>query len=45
VAQRLLESSSALDAPALLLLDTAGKAFEESRAPGTQSLRNEAKQS
>lgn len=30
-----------LDAPPLLLLDTAGRGLEESAAPGTSSLRNE----
>lgn len=30
-----------LDAPPLLFLDTAGKGFEESKAPQTESLRNE----
>jgi predicted DNA helicase len=30
-----------VDAPPLLFLDTAGKGFEESRAPGTESLRNQ----
>lgn len=33
--------TKALDAPPFLFLDTAGKGFDESREPGTQSLRNE----
>jgi superfamily I DNA and/or RNA helicase len=37
----LLPQASGLDAPPLLFLDTAGKGFEESREPGTESLRNE----
>ena len=41
VAQRLLTLDAKLDLPALLFLDTAGKGFDESKAPGTQSLRNE----
>ena len=39
VAARVLEVS--IDAPPLLFLDTAGKGFDESKAPGTESLRNE----
>lgn len=30
-----------LDAPPLIFLDTAGKGFDESKEPGTESLRNE----
>ncbi len=41
VASRLLELNGPLDAPPMLLLDTAGKGFDESKAPGTESLRNE----
>lgn len=33
--------TTALDAPPFLFLDTAGKGFDESREPGTESLRNE----
>ncbi len=33
--------STDLDAPPVLFLDTAGKGFDESKAPGTESLRNE----
>jgi len=36
-----LTPGTVLDAPPLLFLDTAGKGFDESREPGTQSLRNE----
>jgi predicted DNA helicase len=36
-----LRAGAELDAPPLLFLDTAGKGFEESTAPGTASLRNE----
>ncbi len=39
VANRTLELG--LEAPPLLFLDTAGKGFDESKAPGTESLRNE----
>ncbi|MBS1151416.1 MAG: helicase [Myxococcaceae bacterium] len=39
VAHRLLELG--LEAPPLLFLDTAGKGFDETKAPGTESLRNE----
>jgi ATP-dependent RNA/DNA helicase IGHMBP2 len=39
VATRLLDLP--IEAPPLLLLDTAGKGFEETEAPGTKSLRNE----
>lgn len=45
VAQRrlaeVLSQGAAVDAPPVLFLDTAGKGFEESKAPGTESLRNE----
>jgi ATP-dependent RNA/DNA helicase IGHMBP2 len=45
VAQRtlaeVLSPGAAVDAPPVLFLDTAGKGFEESKAPGTESLRNE----
>lgn len=37
----LLPGATSLDAPPLLFLDTAGKGFDESREPGTESLRNE----
>ncbi|MCA2981691.1 MAG: AAA family ATPase [Myxococcaceae bacterium] len=37
----LLPAATALDAPPLLFLDTAGKGFEESKEAGTESLRNE----
>lgn len=37
----LLPRGKSLDAPPVLLLDTAGKGFEETRAPQTESLRNE----
>ena len=36
-----LRPGSTVDAPPLLFLDTAGKGFDESKAPQTQSLRNE----
>jgi superfamily I DNA and/or RNA helicase len=36
-----LAPGAAIDAPPLLFLDTAGRGFEESSAPGTESLRNE----
>jgi len=36
-----LREGAAVDAPPVLFLDTAGKGFDESRAPGTESLRNE----
>lgn len=36
-----LLSGATVDAPPLLFLDTAGKGFDESREPGTESLRNE----
>jgi superfamily I DNA and/or RNA helicase len=45
VAQRtlaeVLTAGATVDAPPVLFLDTAGKGFEESKAPGTESLRNE----
>lgn len=43
VAARTLASllSKAVDAPPVLFLDTAGKGFDESKAPQTESLRNE----
>jgi ATP-dependent RNA/DNA helicase IGHMBP2 len=45
VAQRtlaeVLTPGATVDAPPVLFLDTAGKGFEESKAPGTESLRNE----
>ena len=43
VAARMLKDvvTQALDAPPVLFLDTAGKGFDESKAPGTESLRNE----
>lgn len=37
----LLTAGAAIDAPPLLFLDTAGKGFDESKEPGTESLRNE----
>lgn len=37
----LLRDGHGVDAPPLLFLDTAGKGFDESREPGTESLRNE----
>ncbi|MFZ5438667.1 MAG: AAA domain-containing protein [Myxococcota bacterium] len=36
-----LLTSSEVDAPPVLFLDTAGKGFDESKAPQTESLRNE----
>lgn len=36
-----LSPGAQVDAPPVLFLDTAGKGFEESKAPGTESLRNE----
>ncbi|MDP2275815.1 MAG: AAA domain-containing protein [Archangium sp.] len=36
-----LRPESTVDAPPLLFLDTAGKGFDESKAPQTESLRNE----
>jgi superfamily I DNA and/or RNA helicase len=36
-----LRAGVTLDAPPLLFLDTAGKGFEEAKAPGTESLWNE----
>jgi superfamily I DNA and/or RNA helicase len=36
-----LRPGVSLDAPPLLFLDTAGKGFEEAKAPGTESLWNE----
>ncbi len=39
VSDRVLELG--LETPPLLFLDTAGKGFDESKAPGTESLRNE----
>lgn len=36
-----LTAGAVVDAPPLLFLDTAGKGFEESKAPQTESLRNE----
>lgn len=36
-----LRPDATVDAPPLLFLDTAGKGFDESREPGTESLRNE----
>ncbi|MHB8877571.1 MAG: AAA domain-containing protein [Myxococcaceae bacterium] len=36
-----LSPGACADVPPLLFLDTAGKGFEESAAPGTESLRNE----
>lgn len=36
-----LAEGAAVEAPPLLFLDTAGKGFDESTAPGTESLRNE----
>lgn len=36
-----LEGGAQVDAPPVLWLDTAGKGFDESQAPGTESLRNE----
>jgi len=43
VAARTLEPllTSPLDAPPVLFIDTAGKGFDESKAPQTESLRNE----
>lgn len=43
VAERTLAPllSTTVDAPPVLFLDTAGKGFEESKAPQTESLRNE----
>ncbi|MDP3505786.1 MAG: AAA domain-containing protein [Myxococcales bacterium] len=41
VLTEVLTPGTVLDAPPLLFLDTAGKGFDESREPGTQSLRNE----
>jgi superfamily I DNA and/or RNA helicase len=38
---QVLREGATVDAPPLLFLDTAGKGFEESKAPGTESLRNE----
>lgn len=40
VADRVL-ALDGIEAPPLLFLDTAGKGFDESKAPGTESLRNE----
>lgn len=36
-----LSPGATVDAPPVLFLDTAGKGFDESKAPGTESLRNE----
>jgi superfamily I DNA and/or RNA helicase len=36
-----LLTSTTVDAPPVLFLDTAGKGFDESKAPQTESLRNE----
>jgi predicted DNA helicase len=36
-----LNGDAVIDAPPVLFLDTAGKGFDESKAPGTESLRNE----
>lgn len=36
-----LSPGAGVDAPPVVFLDTAGKGFEESKAPGTESLRNE----
>ncbi|MCC6332666.1 MAG: AAA family ATPase [Myxococcales bacterium] len=36
-----LSAGAKVDAPPVLFLDTAGKGFEEVKAPGTESLRNE----
>jgi superfamily I DNA and/or RNA helicase len=36
-----LAADAEVDAPPVLFLDTAGTGFEESKAPGTESLRNE----
>lgn len=36
-----LRDGAGVDAPPVLFLDTAGKGFDESKAPGTESLRNE----
>jgi predicted DNA helicase len=38
---QVLPAGTVLDAPPLLFLDTAGKGFDEGRAPGTESLLNE----
>jgi len=36
-----LSPGAVVDAPPVLFLDTAGKGFDESKVPGTESLRNE----
>lgn len=41
VLSAVLPPGAVVDAPPLLFLDTAGKGFDESREPGTESLRNE----
>ncbi len=41
VLSEVLRVGAEVDAPPVIFLDTAGKGFEESKAPGTESLRNE----